>query len=493
MTVSPATKSPRDASRRHPRFHVPFSAQILLGLIIGVALGLWAAAIGPTAGTDPAEAPNWLTATLGTVGTSFVTLLKVLVPPTIFLAVVSSITKLRGVTNAASLAWRTLLWFAITALIAVTIGIVLGLIFQPGTGENLAVSEATEPSRTGGWFDFLKGLIPANFLGLSVSVTDSGAVVGFNVLQILVISVVTGIAALKVGAVAQPFIAVVDSLLEIVQKALWWVLRLAPIGTAGLLGYAVVAYGWSTLSGLGTFIIAFLVGIFAVGLIVYPALVKLHGLSIRSYFSGVWPAVLLGFTTRSSIGTLPVTRAVTIENFGVPKAYASFAVPLGVTTKMDGCAAIYPAIATIFVANFYGVPLDVQDYLLIAVVSVLGSAATTGLTGATVITTLMLSTLGLPLEGLGLLLAVDPIVDMFRTALNVAGQALVPAIVSKRDGSLDVEVFNGPNAFDGRLDDNTPANTDGATAIDSADGADAEPDAASETDAASELAPHASR
>lgn len=451
MSVSPTTNSSSTTSKQRSRFHIPFGAQIIIGLIAGVALGLWAASIGPTSGTDAAEAPNWLTTTLETIGSSFTTLLKVLVPPTIFLAVVSSITKLRGVTNAASLAWRTLLWFAITALISVVIGIGLGIVLQPGTGENLGVSEPADPSRTGGWFDFLQGLIPANFLGLSVTVTDGVASVGFNVLQILVVSIVTGIAALKVGAAAKPFIDVVDSLLAIVQKALWWVIRLAPFGTAGLLGYAVVAYGWSALTSLGTFITAFLIGIFAVGLIVYPALVKLHGLSVRRYFSGVWPAVGLAFATRSSIATLPVTRAVAIENFGVPKAYASFAVPLGVTTKMDGCAAIYPAIATIFVANFYGVPLEAQHYLVIALVSVLGSAATSGLTGATVITTLMLSTLGLPLEGLGLLLAVDPVVDMFRTALNVAGQALVPALVSKRDGSLDVEVFNGPDAFDGNL------------------------------------------
>lgn len=430
---------------------MPFGAQIIIGLVVGVCLGLLAAQIGPTAGTDAVEAPNWLTTTLDTVGSSFITLLKLLVPPIIFLAVVSSIAKLRGVTNAASLAWRTLLWFAITSLIAVVIGIGLGLLFHPGTGENLVVSEAQAPSKTGGWFDFLQGLIPQNFLGLTVSVSEDGARVGFNVLQILVISIATGVAALRVGDAAAPFLKVVDSLLEIVQKALWWVIRLAPIGTAALLGYAVVAYGWTTLGSLGTFITALLIGIFAVGFIVYPVIVKLNGLSVRRYFSGVWPAVALAFASRSSLGTMPVTRAVAIENFGVPKAYASFAVPLGATTKMDGCAAIYPAIATIFVANFYGIPLEAYHYLLIITVSVLGSAATTGLTGATVITTLMLSTLGLPLEGLGLLLAVDPIVDMFRTALNVAGQALVPVIVAKRDGTLDLDVYNAPDAFSGNL------------------------------------------
>jgi len=133
---------------------------------------------------------------------------------------------------------------------------------------------------------------------------------------------------------------------------------------------------------------------------------------------------------------------VTERNLGVPRAYASFAVPFGSTTKMDGCAAIYPAIAAIFVAQFFGIALSPIQYILIVVVSVLGSAATAGTTGATVMLTLTLSTLGLPLEGVGLLLAIDPILDMGRTALNVAGQALVPTIVAKREGILDLDLYN---------------------------------------------------
>jgi Na+/H+-dicarboxylate symporter len=127
----------------------------------------------------------------------------------------------------------------------------------------------------------------------------------------------------------------------------------------------------------------------------------------------------------------------------VDKGYAAFAVPLAATTKMDGCASIYPAIAAIFVAGFYGVPLHAADYALIAFVSVIGSAATAGLTGALVMLTLTLSTLGLPLEGAGLLLAIDPILDMGRTAVNVAGQVLVATIVAKREGILDEAAYRG--------------------------------------------------
>jgi Na+/H+-dicarboxylate symporter len=136
---------------------------------------------------------------------------------------------------------------------------------------------------------------------------------------------------------------------------------------------------------------------------------------------------------------LPVTEQV-VERLGVSRSYAAFAVPFAATTKMDGCAAVYPAVAALFVAQYYNIPLHGADYLLIVLVSVLGSAATAGLTGALVMLTLTLSTLGLPLEGAGLraglLLAIDPILDMGRTAVNVAGQALIPAIVAKRQGLL---------------------------------------------------------
>ena len=242
-------------------------------------------------------------------------------------------------------------------------------------------------------------------------------------------------------------------MLAIVQKVLWWIIRLAPIGTAALIGNAVATYGWDAIGSLGVFTVSIYVGLAVVFFVVYPLIVRAHGLSVRAFYSGVWPATQLGFVSRSSIGTLPLTERVTERNLGVPREYASFAVPLGATTKMDGCAAIYPAIAALFVAQFYGIDLTITDYLLIIVVSVIGSAATAGTTGATVMLTLTLSTLGLPLAGVGLLLAVEPIVDMGRTAVNVTGQALVPTIVAKREGILNLERYNAPRNGDPFVDE----------------------------------------
>jgi Na+/H+-dicarboxylate symporter len=412
-------------------------------MVVGLGLGLLARSWGPAEG----QAGYALAETLRQVGQIFIQLLRVLVPPLVFTAIVASIANIAQLQNAARLVWRTLLWFAITALIAVVIGIALGLVLQPGLHATLDAAAAKAPKTQGSWLDFLTGLVPVNILGLAAStkISDAGAAstsLSFNVLQIVVISLVTGVAALKVGEAGEAFLKFNASALAIVRKVLWWVIRLTPIGTVGLLGNAVAQYGWTTLGQLGAFTVAIYAGLGMVLLLVYPALLALNGLNPIRFFQGAWPAIQLAFVSRSSIGALPVTETVTETRLGVPRAYAAFAVPLGATTKMDGCAAIYPAIAAIFVAQFFGVHLALSDYLLIVFVSVIGSAATAGLTGATVMLTLTLSTLGLPLEGAGLLLAIDPILDMGRTAVNVAGQALVPTLVAKREGILDVEAYN---------------------------------------------------
>ncbi|WP_112958956.1 dicarboxylate/amino acid:cation symporter [Agrobacterium tumefaciens] len=448
--MSQAT-TPAPSSGPKP-FYRNFGFQVLIAMVIGLLLGLVARNIGP----DAAGSPNWLSVTLQTIGSIFVQLLRALVPPLIFTAIVASIANLKNLSNAAKLVWQTLLWFAITALIAVVIGIVLGLVIQPGVNTAIANTAAAAPSSTGSWLDFLKGLVPANVFGLEASTkVNNGSAstsLNFNVLQLLVVSIAFGVAALKAGKAAEPFLAFNQSLLAIVRKILWWVIRLTPIGTIGLLGRAVDQYGWTTLSQLGWYAAAVYIGLALVLFVVYPGLLLAHGLKPSRFFAGAWPAIQLAFVSRSSIGTLPVTETVTEKSLGVPREYAAFAVPLGATTKMDGCAAIYPAISAIFIAQFFQVPLGIQDYALIVFVSVLGSAATAGLTGAVVMLTLTLSTLGLPLEGVGLLLAIDPILDMGRTAVNVAGQALVPTIVAKREGILDEAVYNNAKDIEA-LDD----------------------------------------
>ncbi|MBN9644257.1 dicarboxylate/amino acid:cation symporter [Corynebacterium mendelii] len=435
-TVSTGS-APVGQKEKKKSFFTGFGAQVIIGLVVGVVLGL----VGARGGDSTA----WIVTALGGIGSAYVTLLKLLIPPLVVTAVVTSIANLRQVQGAARLAGQTLVWFAVTAFVSVIAGIAVGLILNPGKGAGVDASTAQDVGFVGSWWAFIESIIPSNILGLEISARSSGDSItarpGFNVLQLLVLSIAFGIAAVQSGKKAQPVIDFAESLLAIVQKVLWWIIRLAPIGTAGLIGRAVATYGWDAIGSLGKFVLAIYIGLAIVLAVIYPAVLKLNGLPVRHFYRKIWPVTSLGFVTRSSMGTMPVTERTTEKALGVPRSYASFAVPLGATTKMDGCAAIYPAIAAIFVSGFYGVPLSPVDYLLIIFVSVIGSAATAGTTGATVMLTLTLSTLGLPLEGVGLLLAVEPIVDMGRTAVNVTGQALVPLIVAKREGILDESVF----------------------------------------------------
>ncbi|MFF3764441.1 dicarboxylate/amino acid:cation symporter [Streptomyces sp. NPDC001922] len=419
---------------------VPFWAQILLGLVLGVVLG-WVARSGDV---------GWLLTTLDKTGSIFVQLLKLAVAPLVFFAILVSITNLRNVNNAARLATRTLLWFMVTSLIAVAIGLAIGLITDPGSGTGLTPKDGAKPDEAGTWLDFLTGIVPENVV---TPFTE------LNVLQIVFMAAVAGVAALQLGEKAQPILDLSRSVLELLQKALWWVIRLAPVGTLGLIGYAIATYGWNLIGKYATFTADVYIGCALVMFGVYPLLLTtVAKVNPLQFFRGAWPAIQLAFVSRSSVGTMPVTQQVT-ERLGVPKEYASFAVPFGATTKMDGCAAIYPALAAIFIAEIFGVHLGVGDYLLIAFVSVVGSAATAGLTGATVMLTLTLSTLGLPLEGVGLLLAIDPVLDMMRTATNVAGQALIPVIVAAREKILDRDAYAaaGGDAPQGAEADAEPA------------------------------------
>ena len=477
-----AASTSTTAPRRHlPAWLTGFGAQVIAGLVVGLILGFIARA--QASDVPDADSP-WLAQFLDKTGSIYVSLLKTMVPPLIITAVITSVANLRKVANAARLAISTLLWFVITAFFSVIAGILVGVVMKPGANTSIDAATAAEPSHTGSWMGFIDSVVPSNFLGLGAEASSDGAIsVSFNVLQLLIISLALGIAAVKAGKSAEPFLNITESLLTVVQKVLWWIIRLAPIGTGALIGHAVADYGWDALGSLGKFVLAIYVGLAVVLLVIYPAALKLNGLSVTGFYRRVWPVTSLGFVTRSSMGVMPVTQRVTEQSMGVPSAYASFAVPLGATTKMDGCASIYPAIAALFVSQFYGLDLGFTDYLLIIFVSVIGSAATAGNTGATVMLTLTLSTLGLPLAGVGLLLAIEPIIDMGRTAVNVTGQSLVATIVAKRAGIWEKDVWDaaGEHGFDLEADDeasdedsttvvaSTPSTSDVATADNTVD------------------------
>ena len=172
-----------------------------------------------------------------------------------------------------------------------------------------------------------------------------------------------------------------------------------------------------------------------------------HGLNPLKFFRGAAPGMQVAFVSSSSFASLPVAMRAVTHNLGVDKDYAAFAVPLGASIKMDGCGAIYPALTSVFVAQYFGLILEPTQYLIILIASVLGSFGTAGVPGtAIVMVTLVLSAAGLPLEGIGYLVAIDRVLDMMRTMTNVTGQMLVPVLVAKETGLLDHEIYNAASS-----------------------------------------------
>ncbi|MER5670814.1 dicarboxylate/amino acid:cation symporter [Pseudonocardia alni] len=413
-----------------------FALLTVAGLVLGALLGLTARVTGSTG----------LASTLDTVGGLFTGLLQFTVAPLVFLAIVVGIVSLRdlgGGRTAARLGGRTVAWFAGTSLVAVLIGIAIGLIGRPGEGVTIAADpadvEAVGAKTAGSWEALLSNLVPDN---------PVAAFAADNVLQVVVAALLVGAAAYALGEKAEPFVAFSRSAFEIVLTIIRWIVVLAPIGVLGLIGNAFATYGSGVVGSLAGLIVTVYLGCAIVLFGVYPLLLKVvAGIGPRRFFGTTWPVLQFAFVSRSSGAALPMSRQAAID-LGVDRNYAGFAVPLATTTKMDGCAAVYPALATIFIAHVSGVQLAAWQYLVIVAVAVFGALATAGTTGWFTMLTLTLAAVGMPpaviAAGIAIVIGIDPILDMMRTATNVAGQITVPTLVAAQEGILGRDAAADP-------------------------------------------------
>ena len=434
-SVSSGEAKPRSGSRLSLIFGIATLAALVLGALLGYVA--------------KQTETQWLVNTLDTIGTVFTNLLQFTVVPLVFTAIVVGINSLRhlgGGGKAARLGGKTALWFAATSLIAVLIGIAVATIGNVGQGvARLEPSTGTldklAARSQGNWLDALQNIVPANVF----SAFSEG-----NVLQVVFVALLVGAATFALGERAEPFVAFNRAAFDIIQKVLGWVIRLAPLGVLGLIGTAFATYGNEFIKPLFSLIAAVYVGTLIVLFVVYPILLRFVGkVNPLTFYRKSWTALQFAFVSRSSGATLPLSRQTAV-NLGVEPGYAGFAVPLATTTKMDGCAAVYPAIATIFIANLFGVDLSFPQYLGIVLVAVFGALATAGTTGWFTMLTLTLGTINLPPEviatGVAIVYGIDPILDMIRTATNVAGQITVPVLVARGEGLLDDEVLEAPSA-----------------------------------------------
>jgi len=402
-------------------FSIPFWQRVLAGFVLGALAG-WALGEQAAAWFQP-------------LGTLYVTLIKMIATPLVFFAVINAVASLHGQRSVAALGGRTFAWFAATAALAVLVGLGTGLLLKPGEGLGaLVMAPDYQVREVPGAVQVLLDVVPANpFKALAEG----------RILQVIFFAGLLGFALVKLGDKAAKLRALAGEASDAMIQVTRFVLEFTPIGTFGLIAALVGTYGFERLLPLGGFVAALFIACALHIVFVYGGLLLAHGLNPLKFFRGAAPAMQVAFVASSSFAALPVSLRAATHSLGVKQEYAAFAVPLGASIKMDGCGAIYPAVASLFIAQYFGIELSVAQYVAILLASVLGSFGTAGVPGtAMVMATVVLSAAGLPLEGIGYLVAIDRVLDMMRTMTNVTGQVLVPVLVARETGMLDKAVYD---------------------------------------------------
>lgn len=417
---------------------IPFWKRVVGGFVLGALAG-WA--FGPAADT-------WF----GPLGELYVTLIKMIAVPLVFFAVINAISALHGQKSVAALGGRTFLWFVVTAALAVCVGLAVGTVMQPGAGHfGLQVDATWKPRDVPRPVDVLLGVVPSNVFyalaGIGTKTNAAGETVlaagRGSILPVIFFAGLLGFAMVKLGDKVAEARKLTGQMSAIMIQVTRFVLEVTPIGTFGLIASLVGSYGFGKLLPLGNFVLALYIACIIQIVVVYGSLLLAHGLNPWKFFRGASPGMQVAFVSSSSFAAMPVAMRSIIHNLGVNKDYASFAVPLGASIKMDGCGAIYPALCAVFIAQYTGVPLSADQYFVVLIASVLGSFGTAGVPGtAVVMATVVLSAANLPLEVIGYLYAIDRILDMMRTATNVTGQMVVPVLVARETGLLDKQVYD---------------------------------------------------
>ncbi|TXL65131.1 dicarboxylate/amino acid:cation symporter [Cerasibacillus terrae] len=360
------------------------------------------------------------------LGNLFLRLIKFIIIPLILATIIVGVTSSGNMKKLGRLGGKTITFYLITSFIAISIGILSGIIFSPGSGTDIQVDNPTvEVNETEGVVQTILNIIPTNPIE---SLTNG------DILQIIFFAIFIGIGITIVGEKAEPVRRFFDGLAEIMYKITEIIMKLVPLGVFGLLAPVIGTYGLSVLLPLIKLITAMVIAGIIHVLLVYTFAVKTFGkMNPLLFLKGIFPAATVAFSTCSSSGTLPVTMKNTQENLNVSKETSSFVLPLGATINMDGTA-IYQGVAVLFIAQYFGISLSFTQLLTVALIATLASIGTAGVPGAgMVMLTMVLAAVNLPLEGIALIAGIDRILDMIRTAINVVGDASASVVVEESE------------------------------------------------------------
>lgn len=376
---------------------------------------------------------------VATIGSIYINFIRMIVIPLVFVLVINSIISITNMNYLRKLIAKTIGWFLGTTGIAAIIGLLVAVLMNPGAGFQAAQPEGFEVREIPSFFQVILDQMPSN----PINDAAQGKVV-----PILIFALFIALAIVKVGSkkpdAVQPFKAFIGSATDIMHQVVKYVLRFTPYGVYALIAVMAAKYGWETIQPLAMLIAVSYIALILHFVFVFGGLVSLIAkVNPIKFFKKAYPTVAIAFTTRSSFATLPINLEVITKRLRVSPRIASFVAPLGASMNFNGCGGVWPAVVSVFVAEVYGITLNLTDYVLIVLISIISSIGVAGVPGpASISTTVVLTAIGLPLEGIALVVAVEAVIDMGRTAVNATGTTVTALLVANSEGEFDRESFN---------------------------------------------------
>jgi Na+/H+-dicarboxylate symporter len=409
--------------------------KVLVGMFLGVIVGIIIDNVN-----SPFIDEHIVKGLFTMVGTMFVNALKMLVVPLVIFSLICGVTGIGDIKVLGRVGGKSFGLYLFTTAVAITVAITLAILIGPGAGFDMTGVDTSRASGTAAssvW-EVFAGIVPTNPIA---------AFANGDMLQIIFYVIIIGIAALMLGDKSRPFVEGCEYMNELMMKVVDIVMAFAPYGVFCLIAKTFAEQGIGLFLPVMAYVVTLVCALFLHLFVTQMILLKVFsGLSPITFMKKIRSAQIFGFSTASSNATIPVTLQCVTQRIGVDNSVASFTVPFGATINMDGTA-IMQGVATVFLANVYGVEPGVIGYLSVIALAVLASIGTAGVPGVgLVMLTMVLDQVGLPIEGIAIILGVDRLMDMIRTAVNITGDAVVSTIVAKSEGKIDMAVFSDPDA-----------------------------------------------
>ncbi|WP_061013283.1 dicarboxylate/amino acid:cation symporter [Photobacterium leiognathi] len=411
------------------------TSRVILGMLLGILTGF----LIRTFFADVTFIHEYIVDGLFDVGGKiFIASLKMLVVPLVFVSLVCGTSSLKDIATLGRLGGKTVAFYLSTTAIAITLALFLANLFKPGAGADLSAATTFVAKEAPTLGSVIVGMFPTN----PISSMANG-----NTLQIIVFAVLFGIAISAAGKPGERIAEIFKDLNEVIMKLVALLMNIAPFGVFFLMAKLFTGLGLDAIFNLINYFLVLVAALLIHGLVTYSAMLKIFtGLSPITFLKKMEDAVMFAFSTASSNATIPVTMETATKRLGVNNKIASFTVPLGATINMDGTA-IMQGVATVFIAQAFNIDLSMGDYVAVIVTATLASVGTAGVPGVGLIMLAMvLNQVGLPVEGIAIIMGVDRLLDMIRTAVNITGDSVVSCIVAKTENELDIERFNDPQA-----------------------------------------------